>query len=188
MTDQAQVPLKNNWFQVLTKSMFYSGTIILLFPLILKVSNPVTVLIVAYSILTFCLAMVTTSMYNRLSNKLSEMVDVTITTYLYFILKMMGPVLLILAVLMYSLYLFVRYREVINSGYTSEQYYTFSKISMAFMVVHFILLFNGFSSKSFEEKGIMDAVYTSSIYLTGVINAYLVIIMGYILMSYTTDG
>ena len=68
MTDQAQVPIKENWFQVLTKSLFYSGTIILLFPLILKVSNPVTVLIVSYSILTFCLGMVATSMYNRLWN------------------------------------------------------------------------------------------------------------------------
>ncbi len=186
MTDQT--PAKNNWFQVLTRSMFYTGTIMLLFPLFINVSNPTTVLIITYSLLTLCLGMVTTSMYNRMSLKLSELTDVGVMTYLQYLLKMMGPVLIILGILIYSLYLFIRYRDIINDGNTSKQYYTFSKVSIAFVIIHFILLFNGFSSDYFKEKGALEAIYSSSIYLTGVINAYLVIIMGYILMSYTTDG
>jgi len=183
-----QTPAKNNWFQILTRSMFYTGTIMLLFPLFINVSNPTTVLIVTYSLLTLCLGMVSTSMYNRMSVKLSQIVDVGVTTYLYYLIQMMGPVLMILGILIYSLYLFIHYRQVINDGRTSSQYYTFSKVSIAFVIIQFILLFNGFSSDHFREKGTMEAVYTSSIYLTGVINAYIVIIMGYILMSYTTDG
>ena len=181
-------PPKKTWFQVLTSCMFYTGIILLLFPLLMDVSNPTNILIITYSILTVMLAMITTSMYNRLSKKLSEMVDVTISTYFYHLLSMMGPILLLFAIVGYSLYLFIRYSKNINKVRTSEQYYTFSKISMALVIVNFILLFNGIESKYFLENGRLEGTYSSGLYLTGVINAYVVMIMGYILSSYTTDG
>ena len=181
-------PPKKTWFQVLTSCMFYTGIILLLFPLIMDVTNPTNILIITYSLLTVMLAMITTSMYNRLSKKLSEIVDVTISTYFYHLLSMMGPILLLFAIVGYSLYLFIRYSKNINRGRTSEQYYTFSKISMALVIVNFILLFNGIESKYFLENGRLEGTYSSGLYLTGVINAYVVMIMGYILASYTTDG
>ncbi len=181
-------PPKKTWFQVLTSCMFYTGIILLLFPLLMDVSNPTNILIITYSILTVMLAMITTSMYNRLSKKLSEIVDVTISTYFYHLLSMMGPILLLFAIVGYSLYLFIRYSKNINRGRTSEQYYTFSKISMALVIINFILLFNGIESKYFLENGRLEGTYSSGLYLTGVINAYVVMIMGYILASYTTDG
>lgn len=186
MTDQQ--PVKSNWFQILTRSMFYTGTIMLLFPLFVNISNPTTILIITYSLLALCLGMITTSMYNRLTLKLRDMVDIGMSTYAYYLLQMLGPVLIILGIIIYSLYLFIRYSKNINRGYISEQYYTFSKASIVFMIIHFILLFNGFDTKYYKENGTLEPVYTSSIYLTGVVNAYIVIIMGYILMSYTTDG
>ena len=181
-------PPKKTWFQVLTTSLFYTGVVLLLFPLLIDVSNPTTILIITYSLLTLMLGMVTTSMYNRLSQKLSEIVDVTISTYMYYMLSMMGPILLLLAIIGYSLYLFIKYSKNINRGRTSEQYYTFSKISMALVIVNFILLFIGMESKYFKENGRLEGTYSSGLYLTGVINAYVVMIMGYILASYTTDG
>jgi len=160
----------------------------LLFPLFVNTSNITTILVVAYSVLSLTLGLVATQMYSRMTTKLSELPSVGTTTFLYYLVQFMAPVFLILGLLLYSLYLFIRYRNIINDGFTSDQYYTFSKVSTAFMIIHFIILFNGFSTKEFAEKSMMPAVYNSGIYLTGIINAYLIIIMGYILSSYTTDG
>ena len=186
MTDITQP--KTTWFQVATKCLFYTGTIMLLFPLFIDINNPTTVLIITYSLLTLLLGMLTTSMYSRLTKKLSEIVDVSISTYMYYMLSMMGPVLLMLIIIGYSLYLFIRYSKNINRGRTSEQYYSFSKISIALVIINFILLFNGIDSNYFKENGRLEGTYSSALYLTGVINAYVVLIMGYILSSYTTDG
>ena len=132
--------------------------------------------------------MLTTSMYSRLTKKLSEIVDVSMSTYMYYMLSMMGPILLMLIIIGYSLYLFIRYSKNINRGRTSDQYYSFSKISIALVIINFILLFNGIDSNYFKENGRLEGTYSSALYLTGVINAYIVLIMGYILSSYTTDG
>ena len=110
-----------------------------------------------------------------------------ISTYIYHLLSMMGPILL-LFIIGYSLYLFLRYSKNINRGRTSDQYYSFSKISIALVIINFILLFNGIDSNYFKENGRLEGTYSSALYLTGVINAYVVLIMGYMLASYTTDG
>lgn len=180
---------RTNWFQVLYTSLYYTGTFLLLFPIFLSIPNETKMLIVTYSIMTIALGMIITQLYIRGSKRLSETYAVNgMMSYLLSLLQFLGPVIMILVSLIYAIYLFARYGDIIDDRRTSEQYYSFSKFSLIFTIILFGILFGGIGSTRFKEEGYLPISFTSGIMLFGVLNAYFLIIMGYILSSYTTDG
>ena len=185
---QPQAPQKTNWFQVLYTSLYYTGTLLLLFPIFLSIPNVTKMLIVAYTIMTIALGMIATQLYIKGSKKLNEAYVLSWWSYFSTLFQYLGPIIAILASLSYSLYLFGRYGEIIDSRRTSEQYYSFSYLSMIFTIVLLGILFGGINSDRFKEQSYMPPAFTSGLYLFAILNAYVLIIMGYILSSYTTDG
>ena len=186
---QAPPVKKTNWFQVLYTSLYYAGSLLLLFPIFLSLPNVTKMLIVTYSIMSIAIGMIATQLYIRGSKRLSEIyANNGMWSYLFSLIQYMGPVIVILGSLVYSMYLFGRYGEIIDERRTSEQYYSFSKFSLIFTLILFGILLGGVSSTRFKEDGYMPPTFTSGVLLFGVLNAYLLIIMGYILSSYTTDG
>ena len=177
-----------NWFQVLYTSIYYAGILLLLFPIFLTMSNPTRVVIISYSLLILTIGMVTTHMYIKVADKLNEFYQTGIFTYLYNIIRLLFPFLIIIALLAYSLYLFGRYHEIIDKKRTSQQYYGFNTLSLVLMIIQFTILFNGLGTKEYKVDGLMPRIYLTSMTFFGVINGYIALIMGYILSSYTTDG
>ena len=179
---------RTDWFRVLYTSLFYAGIIMLLFSMLIKTASPTNIVIVTYTILGITLGLIATQLYLKMNVKLGMLESITTMTYVVSVARYMGPVFVVLAILSYSLFLNIRYRKVIDEKRTSAQYYTFSRMSLFITLIQMIVLFNGIETPKFKTEHIMPPMYNSGIYLTGVVNAFAVLIMGYILTSYTTDG
>jgi hypothetical protein len=177
-----------DWFRVLYTSLFYAGIILLSFGLFVRLERPTGLLITAYTILGLTIGMLATKMYLAMDERLRSITEVGIRTFLYNFLAYLGPVAFILVTISVTMYFLIAYRNNIDLGRVSNQYYTFSRISLFLMIVQFIILFAGFETKKFKDKTRFPSIYSSGIYLAGSINLFALLISGYILSSYTTDG
>ena len=81
----------------------------------------------------------------------------------------------------------LKYKYAIDQKRTSSQYYTFSGISNVFVVIEFVVLWLGLTSKPSDEP-VMSSFNRVLMYLLASINLYAIIIMWYILTTYSTDG
>jgi hypothetical protein len=182
MTDKST---SDSWFSTLYLSLGATGLILMIFSMMF--TGQTSLSIVAYSTMMFAVGMIATHIYLKVSRYLGTLESVTLFSYLYNLLLYMGPVIVYLAILILSVVAFVKYKDVINQNRTSSQYYTFSGISSVFVVIEFVVLWLGITSKPADEP-VMSSFYRVLMYLLASINLYAVIIMWYILTTYTTDG
>jgi hypothetical protein len=178
----------SNWFSVLYSSLFFAAFIILFISLVTSVNQPAKVSTLGYTILIIAFVLICSNIFINIRNKINAQQTHGIFSVLYLLLANLGPFILIISILMYSIYLFATYGDAINQGHTSSQYYTFSKMSTIMILIQIIIFISGMKSKQYTEQKLLPLVYNSAAYLVGVINAYIIIIMGFILSSYTTDG
>ena len=185
---QTDLAKQTNWFQVLYTSIFFAGTLLLLFPIFITMPNPTKLVIISYSLLTLTLGMVTTHVYLKMAGRLNEFYKIGLFTFLYNIVRLLAPFLVVLALLTYSLYLYGTYQEIIDKRRTSQQYYVFSTMSLILMIIQFIILFNGLGTQEYKTDHLLPRIYTTGMTFFGVLNGYILLVMGYMLSSYTTDG
>jgi hypothetical protein len=169
-------------------SLFYAGIILLSFGLFVKLERPTGLLITAYTILGLTVGLLATKMYLAMDARLRSIADIGVGSFLYNFFTFLGPVAFILVIISFTMYFLITYRNNIDMGRVSSQYYTFSNISLFLMIVQFIILFAGFETPKFKSKSMFPSLYSSGIYLTGTINLFALLITSYILSSYTTDG
>ena len=108
------------------------------------------------------------------------------------------PFLLIMVSLAYSIYLFSRYTDAIISRHTSNEYYTYSKISVGILIVQvgsilYWLQQNVKIKPSSQATGRVWGItpsnwFTGSMTLLGTSNIIFVILMAVKLATSTTDG
>ena len=182
MTDKTT---SDSWFSTLYLSLGVTGLILMIFSMMF--TGQTSLSIVAYSTMMLAVGMIATHIYLKVSRYLGTLESVSVFNYLYNLLLYMGPVLVYLAILILSVVAFVKYKDVINQNRTSSQYYTFSGISSMFVVIEFVVLWLGITSKPADEP-VMSSFYRVLMYLLASINLYAVVIMWYILTTYSTDG
>ncbi len=108
------------------------------------------------------------------------------------------PFLLIMIALAYSIYLFIRYTDAIISRHTSQEYYTYSKISVGILIVQvcstlYWLQQNVKIKPSNQDAGRVWGItpsnwFTGSMTILGTANVIFVILMAVKLATSTTDG
>jgi len=108
------------------------------------------------------------------------------------------PFLLIMITLAYSIYLFTHYTDAIISRHTSQEYYTYSKISVGILIVQacsilYWLQQNIKIKPSSQAAGRVWGItpsnwFTGSMTLLGTANVIFVILMAVKLATSTTDG
>ncbi len=182
MTDKKA---SDSWFSTLYLSVGVTGLILMIFSMMF--SGQTSLSIVAYSTTILAVGMIATHTYLKVSRYLGTLESVSVFNYLYNLLLYMGPVIVYLAILILSVVAFVKYKDVIDQKRTSTQYYTFSGISSVLVVIEFIVLWLGVTNKSADEP-VMSSFYRVLMYLLASVNLYAIIIMWYILTTYSTDG
>lgn len=182
MTDKK---VSDSWFSTLYLSLGTTGLILMIFSMMF--TGQTSLSIVAYSTTILAVGMIATHIYLKVSRYLGTLESVTLFNYLYNLLLYMGPVLVYLAILILSVVASIKYKDVIDQKRTSAQYYTFSGLSNGFVVIEFIVLWLGITNKPADEP-VMSSFYRVLMYLLASINLYAIIIMWYILTTYSTDG
>ena len=99
-----------------------------------------------------------------------------------------GPFLLTAGTIMFLMYLLQKYKDIINDGHVSKQYYTFATSFNFLILLQTIFLFNGITSPTFRVNHMLPNIYNSLGYLIGILNIWIVITLFVILKYYSTDG
>jgi len=99
-----------------------------------------------------------------------------------------GPFLLMLGVIGFVLYLIIKYKDPINDNHVSENYHTFSNITIILLLLQIYMVYTNITTKEFEANGKIPKVTSSIIYLLGVLTAMCSMIMYIILKFFRTDG
>jgi len=80
------------------------------------------------------------------------------------------------------------YFDRISSKKVSDYYYSFSSLSIMFLIFQIFLLFNALMSKHYEATKQISGKVFSTLMLLGVINSIIVITLGITLKFFTTQG
>jgi hypothetical protein len=99
-----------------------------------------------------------------------------------------GPFILLMGILSFTLYLLITFKNKINSGNISNSYNLFSKLSLAFILIQIYITYNGMQKQSFKETNALPKIYSAFSYLIGVINILIVATLASILKYFSTDG
>ena len=104
------------------------------------------------------------------------------------ILMTLGPFLLMLAVIGFVLYLIIFYKDPILDNQVSQNYYTFSNITLILLLIQLYIIYQNITTKEFDTTGKISKVTSSLIYLIGVLTSISAMIIYIILKYFRTDG
>ena len=142
-------------------------------------------LVSGYSILTLGVMMILTILISKVleitKNDSTKQMILTI-------LITLGPFLLMLAVIGFILYLIIFYKEPIIDNHVSQNYYTFSNITVILLLIQLYIIYQHINTKEFDISGKISKVTSSLIYLIGVLTSFSAMIIYIILKYFRTDG
>jgi hypothetical protein len=161
---------------IIYSTLIIVGVILLLITLGTITSSSIVGSMVGYSLIGGgVLLLISNLIYKLLNNKHSN-----IFSYIYTV----GPFLILLGIVIYSLYLIITYNSSIVNGNVSSGYVKFTNISIILILLQLYLFFVGTKN----ENEIIDKKSSMLLYLIGIINIIIMITLGIILASFTTDG
>ena len=102
------------------------------------------------------------------------------------ILYTIGPFLLIICILIYSIYLLLTYKDRISEGNVAPGYTNFTSISIILLCMQLYLFYLATNDKETNFK--IDKTKGILLYFLGLINFITVITIGIILSLFNTDG
>ena len=142
-------------------------------------------MLAAYSILVLGVMMILLILFT----KLFEMTPNQSTfQMIWSIFMTSGPFLLMLCVIGFVLYLIIKYKDPINDNHVSENYHTFSNITIILLLLQIYMVYTNITTKEFEASGKISKITSSVIYLLGVLTGLCSMIMYIILKFFRTDG
>lgn len=100
----------------------------------------------------------------------------------------LGPFILLSGLIIYLMYLTIRYKTIISSGHVSSSYSVFNNISILFLCIQIYVFYRAMNQPSYKEKKVIPVMYNSFIYLLTLINFIIVLTISNILKYFSTDG
>ena len=174
-----------SWYTIIYTSILFVSIILFTVSFFVSGTSKLACSIAAYSCISVSILMVLSfSLYNL--SKISN--NVSIWNFILRLLTVSGPFILLLGIIGYSLYLMINYQSRITSGNVTNEYSTFSTISIILMLLEMYIFYGAMNSDLFMSSGKMPRISYSIMYLIGVINVVCVMILGVVLKYFTTDG
>jgi hypothetical protein len=99
-----------------------------------------------------------------------------------------GPIVLLIGILTYMIYLLSYYFSQITAGHISSGYYTFMNIFIILLMVEFYVFYNSTQDKVFKTTGAIGKITGMILYLLELVSIVTVITLGIILKYFSTDG
>lgn len=174
-----------DWYSSIYKGLIISSVIAFIVGFFSSGNVSLDAYITGYSVLILGIMMLLIILFNNIMKVIQGQ---STFQMVYTILMATGPFLLMLGVIGFVLYLIITYKQNISNNYVSQNYYSFSNITIILMLIQLYIVFTNISSPNFESTGKISKVTSSIIYLLGVLSAISSIIMFTILKYFTTDG
>jgi hypothetical protein len=176
-----------SWYTMIYSSLLLVTICLFLVNFFVSGTSKIACSIAGYSCVSTAILMILGfSLYNL--NKVSDMSHYTNISYFIHLFMVSGPFILLLGIIGYSLYLLITYQNRISDGHTSNEYSTFSSISIILTLIEIYVFYEAMNSKLFMTTGKLPRISYSVMYLIGIINVVCVMIIGTILKYFTTDG
>jgi len=166
--------------QTIYTSLIYCSILLFILSFFMNDITKLNINIASYSILATAIILIMCFILSIISTNYS---DVSIMKYIMLIYNNCGPYLLILTIISYILFIFIKYKLKIENGHVPESYYTFFNISTALTLFQVYIILNGIN-----ERGHISNLQASFVYLIGTINLICVITLYIMLNNFNTDG
>jgi len=174
--------MENKWYTIIYNSLLVVGLIIIFCTVGSNSASNLTGTIIGYSfIITGALLLVgyLLSNMNTTSGSNFSLISSLIT---------IGPILLLIGILIYMIYLLSYYFSQITAGHISSGYYTFMNIFIVLLMVEFYIFYNSTQDKVFKTTGAIGKITGMILYLLELVSIVTVITLGIILRYFSTDG
>ena len=175
----------SDWYPNIYKACIYAGMIAFIIGFFTDSMTSLGAYIAGYSVFTLGVMMILVILF---SNVLRVNQNESFMKILYTILMATGPLILILGVIVFVLYLLINYKDNIVTGRVAPGFNSFSNIIVMMLFLQFYLITTNINTEKFELTGKMPKLVSNMIYLFGVITAICSIILYTILKYFSTDG
>jgi len=174
--------MENKWYTIIYNSLLVVGLIIIFCTVGSNTASNLTGTIIGYSfIVTGSLLLIgyLLSNMNTMTGSNFSLISSLITV---------GPILLLIGILIYMIYLLSYYFSQITAGHISSGYYTFMNIFIVLLMVEFYIFYNSTQDKVFKTTGAIGKITGMILYLLELVSIVTVITLGIILRYFSTDG
>lgn len=174
--------MENKWYTIIYNSLLIVGLIIIFCTVGSNTASNLTGTIIGYSfIVTGSLLLIgyLLSNMNTMTGSNFSLISSLITV---------GPILLLIGILIYMIYLLSYYFSQITAGHISSGYYTFMNIFIVLLMVEFYIFYNSTQDKVFKTTGAIGKITGMILYLLELVSIVTVITLGIILKYFSTDG
>jgi len=174
-----------NWYSSIYKGCIYASLISFIIGFFSTPQVTLGAYIAGYSVLIFSIMMILIVLFNGI---FKTSTNNSITQQLYTIFMTSGPLILMLGVICFVLYLLITHYNKISAGQVSSSYNSFSNIIVMLLFLQVYLVYTNIDNSNFESSGKISKVTSSIMYLLGVLITICSINLYIILKYYTTDG
>jgi hypothetical protein len=174
-----------DWYSSLYKACIIAGMISFILGFFTNSKTSLGAYIAGYSVLILAILMI---LIVVVKNILTIGGNDSMIQFTYSILMATGPFLLILGVIIFVLYLSIKYQNTITNDKTAPGYDSFSNIIVILLLLQVYLVYSNVSSEKFDTSVGLTKLTSSIVYLTGVITVINSTMLYRILEYYSTDG
>jgi len=175
----------NNIYSIIYKSFIFASVLCFLIGFFTETKTSLDANISGYALLTFSILMILVLTF---SNILKTTSNDTFYNTIIAILTISGPLILILGIIVFILYLIIYYREKIINGHVAPGYNSFSNIIIILLLIQIYIVYTNINTEKFEITGKISKITTNIIYLLGLLVGISTTILYTILKYYSTDG
>lgn len=153
--------------------------------------GPATASIWGYGIILISLICL---LFIKISLAIKNKINITTFESFKIILTSSTPILFIILLVLWNIFLNITYKKQINTGKVSKEYNTFGNISSVLFILQLMIIFKYLKNtlnNNFENntnKGIFSSSLIALNYLIGIINLIIISFMQAILDYFSTDG
>ena len=176
---------EGEYYQMFYMTFIRVGLLLATISIFVPSSSNSNLLISSYAFISFGLLLMIGFFIQKIT---SQPKNLSFSNFFLALLSNVGPFLLLFGIVGFSLYLVIFYKNKLDSGYVTSSYEFFSRLSTFFISVQVYIMNQSVKSGSFSESGVVPQIYSSFVYLTGVINVSVVMILYTILKYFSTDG
>lgn len=174
-----------DWYSSLYKGFLISSIISFVIGIFSEGKVSFGSYITGYSVLILGIMLILLILFNNIIKTTEGQPSLQI---LYTILLTAGPLILMLFIIGFLLYLMIKYKSIILDNHVSGGYNSFSNINVILILLQLYIVYTNINTDSFEKTGKISKVTSSVIYLLSILTGISSIIIYTILKYFTTDG
>ena len=173
------------WYESIYKAFIFGSAIAFIISYFTTGNNYYNSVISGYIILTMGIVMIITMLITKV---LEIQPNGSTSQIALSVIMKLGPFLLMLFIIGFTLYLLINYKTPISEGKVSTSYNIFSNITLILIILQIYLIYTNMDKQEFKTNGNISSITTGLLYLLGVLSSISTIIIYVILKYFRADG